>query len=83
MIFGEHQNQVQLEAFSVPGLVLLTLSPRIRFKTLAKRLVLSLYWFLPQQQTSTIRQQKIASFYPKYNAMSEELTPKLLKANDR
>ena len=39
-----------------------------------------MYWFAAQQQTSTLRHQKYARFYSKFNVQSGELTssfPKL------
>ena len=42
---------------------------------LEKRLLILLYWFAEQQQSSSIRCQKYASFYSKFNAHQDELIP--------
>ena len=44
------------------------------FKIFEKMKVISLYWFAAQQQTRTIRRQKIGLFYLKFNAEFNEAT---------
>ena len=40
----------------------------LSFKIFEKMQAISLYWFAAQQQTSTLRRQKIGLFYAKFNA---------------
>ena len=40
----------------------------LSFKIFEKMQAISLYWFAVQQQTSTLRRQKIGLFYAKFNA---------------
>ena len=43
---------------------------------------ISLYWFLAQQQTSTLRRQKIDLFYVKLNAEFNEVSLFFLKTTE-
>ena len=42
---------------------------------LIKMPVISLYWFVAQQQTSTCRRRKSRSIYSKFSVEENELTP--------
>ena len=45
------------------------------FENSKKMLVISRYWFVTQQQTSTSRQQKSGSVYSNFSVEESELTP--------
>ena len=62
-----------MEAFLESGLVSLTLSLCALFPNFGKKPVISL------QQISTLRCQKYAWFYSKFNSQSDELSPSFPK----
>ena len=64
-----------LKVFSSVILLLLTLRTCSSVWNLKKMSVISVYWFAVQQQTSTERFQKSRSFYSKFSAEENELTP--------
>ena len=43
---------------------------------------MSLYWFAAQQKTSSLRHQKYACFYSKFNAQFDELSPTFSKQQE-
>ena len=59
------------------------LQPQHSFlKILKKRLVLSLYWFATQRQSSIFRRQKIDPLYLKFRGELNEFVPRLQKQQE-
>ena len=69
-----------IKAFLKVSLLSLSLGACTVFKTFEKMQAILLYWFAAQQQTSTLRRQKISLFDAKFSADFNELKSFLLKA---
>ena len=52
------------------------------FKTFVKTREVLLYWFDVKQRTSSLRRQKCACFYSKFNALLDELTLDFCKSKE-
>ena len=74
-MFPLFPKQLQLKAFSKVNLLPLTLSHHTLFSNFEKILVLLLYWFAAQQQTSTFRCEIFDPFSSKFQAELMSLFP--------
>ena len=66
---------MKFQIHGVRGTDHLTLERALQFEISKKMLVISLYWFAAQQQTSTTRPEKSGSVYSKFSVKESELTP--------